>query len=160
MSDATWQKQFRQAEKDIQTTLRVYTVVAQAIFFVVFTSFLFGAWNVSKMIAAVLVGGTLLASVLYIVHTLLILLLSTLFTGITSGLSKVKDITVAGVSSVVNILLADWTITLGVLISVGTSILITKYIYDNVTMPAFVMPEFSLFSKKEEVKPEEKPKEE
>ena len=152
MSEVTWQKQLRQSEKDIQTTVRVYTLVGQAIFFVVSASFLFGTWNVFKMIAIVLVSGTLLGSVLYIVHTLLILLLSTLFTGIASGLSKVKDITVAGVSSVVNILLADWTITLGVVVSVGTSILITKYIYDNVTMPAFM--------KKEDVKSEEKPKEE
>jgi hypothetical protein len=160
MGEVTWQKQFRQAEKDMAVTVKVYTVVAKSIFALVVSSAIFGTWNVFKFLAALFVAATILATVLYVVHTLLILLVSTLFSGISLGLSKVKDITVAGVSTVVNILLADWTITLGVLFSVGTSILITKYIYENVTLPEFVMPEFSLFSKKEVVMLDEKPKEE
>jgi len=131
MSEVTWQKQLRQAGKDFQTTVRVYVLVAQAIFYIVCGSYLFGTWNVFKILAYVLVAGTLLGSVLYMIHTLIILLLSTVSSGISSGLSKVKDITVAGVSSIVDILLSDWRITLVVVVSVGTSILITKYIYDN-----------------------------
>ena len=131
MSEVTWQKQLRQGEKDFYTTVRVYTVVAQAIFYIVCGSYLFGTWNVFKILAYVLVGITLLGSVLYMIHTLIILLLSTVSGGISLGLSKVKEIAISSISSIVDILLSDWRITLGVVVSVGTSILITKYIYDN-----------------------------